>query len=151
MYFIRERERERRLLNHLKTRARICAKYNHLHLIFKEKLSYFKVAFGVYFLQVFTPLNTVKCATICVKNPNNLIFRTALAPSPCGEVGGRGLSSSYRKLRCACIQLLTFRTSRCFTPISPEGYLAYLRFSDFARKQKVPFRGYRGDFLLLNS
>ena len=51
MYFIRERERERRLLNHLKTRARICAKYNHLHLIFKEKLSYFKVAFVVYFLQ----------------------------------------------------------------------------------------------------
>jgi len=54
VYFIRERERETHLLNLFKTRARICAKYNHLHLIFKEKLSYFKVAFVVYFLRFFS-------------------------------------------------------------------------------------------------
>ena len=52
-----ERERETHLLNSFKLRARICAKYNHLHLIFKEKLPYFLVAFVVYFLQVF-PVET---------------------------------------------------------------------------------------------
>ena len=153
MYFIRERERETHLLNNFKKRARTCAKVNNSFFKIKEKLSYFKMVFTsppvlparegvklVRFSHFALILNCLPSNFISSKGNlevlHNIENRTFLAPSPWGEGGGRGTSSFYRKLRSffACIRLLSFRTSRCFTPISPKGDLMYARFSDFVRQ-----------------